>query len=111
MVAADYFGHGGIPASSPAVRISAAGFDWGAYGEAISTGFPTPRLVVDGWLASPPHCQILLSPSYDFIGVGVDPRGVAGWTGLSGTWTVDVALPLGWSAPSGNWGPSNGCPY
>lgn len=106
MVGQDFFGHG-----DPASRISAAGFDWGTYGEAISTGYGTPWEAVWGWLASTEHCQILLSPSYRFIGIGVNPRGVAGWAGSPGTWTADLALPLGSSAPSGNWGPANGCPY
>jgi uncharacterized protein YkwD len=106
MVAEDFFGHG-----DPASRISAAGFTWGAYGEAISTGYGTPWGVVEGWLSSAYHCQILLSPTYRFVGVGVDQRGVAGWTGLSGTWTADFALPLGWNPPSGDWGPASGCPY
>lgn len=106
MVSQDFFGHGGVGA-----RISAAGFDWGAYGEAISTGFRTAWSTVWAWLASTDHCQILLSPTYRYIGIGVDPRGIAGWTGGSGTWTADLALPLGWGAPSGDWGPANGCPY
>jgi uncharacterized protein YkwD len=106
MVAGDFFAHG-----NPGVRITAAGFDWGAYGEAISTGFPTARDTVAGWLASPPHCRILLSPLYEFIGIGVTARPVAGYSTLPGTWTADLALPLGWRAPSGNGGPANGCPY
>lgn len=111
MVSRDFFGHGGTTGSNPGARISAAGFDWGAYGEAISTGFSTPWNAVAGWLASTEHCQILLSPSYRFVGIGVDAQGVAGWTNESGTWTADLALPLGWGSPSGNWGPANGCPY
>jgi uncharacterized protein YkwD len=106
MVGQDFFGHG-----DPAVRISAAGFNWGSYGEAISTGFRSAWAAVRAWMGSTEHCQILLSPTYRFIGIGVDPHGVAGWTGRSGTWTADLALPLGWHAPSGDWGPANGCPY
>jgi uncharacterized protein YkwD len=106
MVAGDFFAHG-----NPGTRITAAGFDWGAYGEAISTGFPTPQATVSAWLSSPPHCRILLSPMYEFIGVGVTPRPVTGYATLRGTWTADLALPLGWRAPSGNVGPANGCPY
>jgi uncharacterized protein YkwD len=106
MVGGDFFGHG-----DPASRISAAGFNWGAYGEAIATGYRTPWSTVAAWLASTEHCRILLSPAYRFVGVGVNDRGVRGWTGGSGTWTLDLALPLGWRNPSGNWGPANGCPY
>lgn len=106
MVAGNFFAHG-----NPGLRITDAGFDWSAYGEAISTGFPTPRATVLAWLVSPPHCRILLAPTYEFIGVGVAPRPVAGYADLPGTWTADLALPLGWRAPSGNRGPANGCPY
>ena len=111
MVLGDFFAHAGMSGSSPGSRISAAGFDWGAYGEAISTGYPTPWATVSAWMASTGHCQILLSPLYRFVGVGVAARGVSGLTGRSGTWTADLALPLGWRAPSGDWGPANGCPY
>jgi uncharacterized protein YkwD len=111
MVAKRFFGHGGIPASSPALRISAAGFRWGAYGEAISTGFRTPRRAVAAWLGSAPHCEILLSPEYRYIGIGVDSQPVAGWASSPGTWTADLALPLGWASPSRNWGLASHCPY
>jgi len=111
MVAEDYFGHDGAGGSNPAVRISASGFSWGAYGEAISTGFRSPRGVVRGWLRSLDHCQILLSPQYRYIGVGVNPREVAGFATFPGTWTADLALPLGEAAPSGSWGLADGCPY
>jgi uncharacterized protein YkwD len=111
MVAAHYFGHTGIGGSSPALRISSAGFRWGAYGEAISTGFTTPGRAVASWLRSLVHCQILLSPEYRYIGVGVNRRHVAGWSSAGGTWTADLALPLGWASPSRNWGLADHCPY
>ena len=110
MVIHDYFSHEGLRGSSPGARISAAGFDWGAYGEAISTGYRTAWQAIWGWLTSTPHCQILLSPMYRYIGIGIDPHGVPGMTS-SGTWTADLALPLDWPPPSGDWGPANGCPY
>lgn len=111
MVGKRYFGHGGIPASSPALRISAAGFSWGAYGEALSTGYWTPERTVAAWLRSLDHCQILLSPEYRYIGVGVNQYPVAGWTQTPGTWTADLALPRGWASPSRNWGLAKHCPY
>jgi uncharacterized protein YkwD len=109
MVSDRYFGHGG--AGGPSLRISAAGFKWGAYGEAISTGFRTPHRAVAAWLRSAVHCQILLSPEYRYIGVGVNPSPVPGSATSPGTWTADLALPLGWAAPSRKWAPANGCPY
>lgn len=111
MIVRDFFGHGGVAGSNPGLRISAAGFRWGAYGEAISTGFPTAWNAIRAWLASTEHCQILLSPLYRYVGIGVSPQGVAGFTNVSGTWTADLALPLGSGAPSGDWHPANGCPY
>jgi uncharacterized protein YkwD len=111
MVADRYFGHGGIGGSSPASRISAAGFRWGAYGEAISTGFKTPHQAVSAWLRSVVHCRILLSPLYRYIGIGVSSRSVAGWTRRPGTWTADLALPIGWASPSRSWTLADGCPY
>ncbi len=111
MVGKRFFGHGGIPVSSPALRISAAGFAWGAYGEAISTGFRTPQRAVTAWLHSVVHCQILLSPQYRYIGVGVNRSPVSGWTRRPGTWTADLALPLGWASPSRSWGLAGHCPY
>jgi hypothetical protein len=111
MVYERFFGHGGIPASSPPRRISAAGFRWRAYGEAISTGYGTPRSAVLAWLRSTDHCQIFLAPDYRYIGIGVNPRPVAGFTRAPGTWTADLALPLRSRPPSRNWGAANGCPY
>jgi uncharacterized protein YkwD len=110
MVARQSFSHesGG---SDPGTRLSRVGFRWSAFGEDISTGYATPVLAVHGWLASPDHCRIMLSPSYRDIGVGVDPRPVRGFATLPGTWTADFALPAGAGAPSGNWGPANRCPY
>jgi uncharacterized protein YkwD len=111
MVADRFFGHGGPGGSGPGLRISASGFSWGAYGETISTGFRTPRRAVSSWLRSLDHCQILLSPQYRYIGVGVNPRPVRGFANVAGTWTADFALPRGWAAPSRRWGPADGCPY
>jgi uncharacterized protein YkwD len=111
MVAHRYFGHGGVGGSSPASRIAASGFRWGAYGEAISTGFNTPRQAVRAWLHSLVHCQILLSPEYRYIGIGVNRSPIRGWTRFAGTWTADLALPLGWASPSRSWSLADHCPY
>lgn len=106
MVRHGYFSHG----SNFAARISAVGFNWSAAGENIATGFSTPRQVVAAWMASTGHCQNILSPQYSEVGTGVDHQGVRGYGGPS-TWTQDFALPMGAHAPSGNYGPANGCPY
>lgn len=93
-----------------AARISAVGFAWSMAGENIATGFLTPTAVVRAWMASPGHCQNILSPSFLDVGTGVSRPSVAG-AGRAGTWTEDFGLPRGAHAPSGNIGPANGCPY
>lgn len=110
MVAGGFFAHSG-DGSDPGSRLAQAGFQWSALGEAIATGFPTPRRAVHGWLASTDHCQILLSPDYRNIGVGVNPHPVRGFANVPGTWTADFATSTQLGPPSGNWGPARGCPY
>ena len=107
MVGDSIFTHG----SNFAARISAAGFVWSSAGENIATGYATPSGVVNAWMASPGHCANILNPGYADIGTGVNPRPVRGYASGPSTWTNDFALPMGARAPSGNWGPANGCPY
>jgi uncharacterized protein YkwD len=107
MVSSDQFTHG----TNFASRITAAGFVWRSAGENIATGFSTPRTVVQGWMGSTGHCQNILNPTYRSVGTGVSPRVVSGWATGAGTWTQDFALGMKQSAPSGNFGPMDGCPY
>jgi uncharacterized protein YkwD len=93
-----------------AARISAVGFSWSTAGENIAAGYDTPAAVVSAWMASPGHCHNILTPNFVDVGTGVSDRGIPG-AGGPGTWTQDFALPMGAGAPSGNWGPADGCPY
>jgi uncharacterized protein YkwD len=110
MVAGGFFAHSGA-GSNPGSRLTQVGFPWSALGEAIATGFPTPRRAVRAWLASTEHCQIMLSPMYRVVGVGANPSPVRGFANRPGTWTADFALAVGSAPPSSNFGPANGCPY
>jgi uncharacterized protein YkwD len=107
MVQTGAFTHG----ADFAARITAVGFDWSAAGENIATGFQTPRQVVAAWMASKDHCQNILDPDYREVGTGVSRYAVRNWASGPSTWTQDFALQMGAPAPSGNWGPANGCPY
>jgi uncharacterized protein YkwD len=107
MVSSGQFTHG----TNFASRITAAGFSWRSAGENIATGFPTPNSVVHGWMGSTGHCQNILNPTYRSVGTGVSKRVVRGWATGSGTWTQDFALGMRQSAPSGNFGPMDACPY
>jgi uncharacterized protein YkwD len=111
MVALRDFSHYGAGGSSPASRVSSTGYRWSAVGEALATGFSTPVRVVAAWLASPPHCQILLSPDYRAVGIGVVAPPVRGDASGPGTWTADFALARNRRPPSGNWGPADSCPH
>jgi uncharacterized protein YkwD len=106
MVSQDEFTHG----VDFAARITAVGYNWSTAGENIATGFATPAAVVRGWMASAGHCRNILTPTFAAVGTGVSASGVSGF-GSPGTWTQDFALWMGSPAPSGNWGPADGCPY
>jgi uncharacterized protein YkwD len=92
-----------------AARISAAGYTWSSAGENIAAGFQTPWQVVKAWMASPDHCQNILSPTFSDVGTGISTRRL-GNVGPA-TWTQDFGLRIGHRAPSGNTGPQHGCPY
>ena len=106
MIAGDVFSHG----TNFAARISAVGYVWRDAGENIATGFQTPRSVVNAWMGSTGHCENILNPTYRNVGTGVAAHAVNGWAAGAGTWTQDFALSMHESPPSGNWGPSQGCP-
>jgi uncharacterized protein YkwD len=107
MVSRAAFTHG----ADFAARISAAGFNWSTAGENIATGYTTPAQVVSGWMASPGHCQNILSPSFADVGTGVSARSSDGSARSDGSWTQDFGLQMGAHAPSNNFGPARGCPY
>jgi len=66
----DYFSHTGLDGSSPADRVTAAGYSYNRLGENIAAGQPTPEIVVDAWMASPGHKANILDPDFCDIGVG-----------------------------------------
>lgn len=109
MVASGNFTHG--PGDAFATRISAAGYSWQAAGENIATGYPTPRSVVEAWMASADHCRNIMDPSFRNVGTGVSPHPVGPFASGPATWTEDFGLLENQSPLSGNHGPQNGCPY
>ena len=64
-----YFAHEGRDGSSPADRLSRAGYRWRAVGENIAAGPTTPESVVEGWIRSPQHCANLMAPQFREMGV------------------------------------------
>ncbi len=101
MVLGDYFGDDSRSGLTPLQRIVAAhylGHSQGAsMGQNIGWGTgpdATPAGIVQAWMRSPPHRQIMLTGEFRDIGVGVAPTApaalAAGQTGA--TYTVDFAV-------------------
>jgi uncharacterized protein YkwD len=107
MVANGQFTHG----TDFSGRVSAVGYDWQEAGENIATGYATPSDVVNAWLASPEHCQNIMSPDFASMGTGVNTAPVVNYATDASTWTQDFGLSMTQSPPSTNQGPFNGCPY
>jgi uncharacterized protein YkwD len=84
-----YMDHTGRDGSSPADRITRAGYRWRMVGENLASGIMTPEETVAGWLQSPHHCENLMTPRFTEMGVAfaVNPATDAGvyWTQTFGT--------------------------
>ncbi len=74
VVHAQRFSHTGPDGSTPDTRIARAGYRGRGIGETLGYGqraLGTPQGIVTGWLNSPPHRAVLLSPQMRDVGVGV----------------------------------------
>ncbi|MDB6090573.1 MAG: hypothetical protein JWN85_3357 [Gammaproteobacteria bacterium] len=84
-----YMDHTGRDRSSPADRITRAGYKWRMVGENLASGIMTPEEAVAGWLHSPHHCANLMTPGFTEMGVAfaVNAATDAGvyWTQTFGT--------------------------
>jgi uncharacterized protein YkwD len=69
MLRYDYFEHAGHDGSSPGQRVAEAGYSYRLIGENIASGPETPQEVVQGWLASPGHCQNLMDARFADMGI------------------------------------------
>jgi len=81
MAANNYFGHTGGDGSTPAQRVTRAGYRYRMTGENIAAGQLSPEEVVSGWLKSPTHCANLMNDMYTEMGVA---------TAVSATSTMGV---------------------
>lgn len=69
MYSNNYFSHTGLNGSTAGQRITAAGYNWMAYGENIAKGYSTEQTVMDGWLNSEGHCKNIMSPLFKEMGI------------------------------------------
>ncbi|MBX2796680.1 MAG: CAP domain-containing protein [Myxococcales bacterium] len=82
MALRDFFAHDNPDGDDVGDRLEVALFG-GAYpwGENLALGTLTPSTVVDGWMSSPGHCQNIMNPDYEVIGIGYFPDGsISLWT-------------------------------
>jgi uncharacterized protein YkwD len=95
MAARDYFDHTAPDGSTPASRVTRAGYAWRVVGENLAAGAATPEAAVAGWLHSAAHCQNLMDPRFTDMGVGyvVDPKSPSAII-----WTQVFAQPLAGNA-------------
>jgi uncharacterized protein YkwD len=72
--------HAGSDGSSPAERVTRTGYPWRTVGENVAAGPTTAESVMEGWLASPGHCENLMSPRFAEMGLGyvVDAKSASG---------------------------------
>jgi uncharacterized protein YkwD len=69
MTYSDYFSHPSCNGRTHFDR--AADQDTSTSGEVIAGGFSGgPAAAVDGWMASEPHCVIIMNPAKRFVGIG-----------------------------------------
>lgn len=72
--------HEGSEGSSPAQRVTRAGYRWRSVGENIASGQTTPEQVMQEWIGSPVHCANLMDPGFTEMGVAfaVDTKSESG---------------------------------
>lgn len=68
MAQKNYFSHTGHDGSTPAQRVTQAGYSFRATGENIAAGQTGVEAAVDGWIKSPPHCAVLMHNAYTELG-------------------------------------------
>jgi uncharacterized protein YkwD len=84
-----YLDHTGRDGTTPADRVTRAGYKWKAIGENLASGIMTPEDAVNGWVGSPHHCENLMSSRFTEMAVAyaVNPSSSGGiyWTQMFGT--------------------------
>ena len=70
MARRNYFAHRNPDGLEPWDRGARLGYDYYRYGENIAAGQKTPEQVVDAWIKSPKHCEVLMTKGFKELGVG-----------------------------------------
>jgi uncharacterized protein YkwD len=81
--------HRGSDGTQVAERVSREGYRWREVGENIASGQGAAEQAVAGWLASPPHCEAIMTPGFVEMGAAyaIQPQSEATiyWTQVFGT--------------------------
>lgn len=88
MAARRYFDHVSPDGKRVSQRVTAQGYNWRAVGENLAGGDTTVNAVIAGWLASPEHCQNMMSPAYAEVGVACVRQPGSQWGNY---WTMVLA--------------------
>lgn len=83
-----FFSHTGSNGSNAGQRITAQGYQWSTWGENIAAGQPSVTSVMDAWMNSAGHCENIMNPYMQDVGVACI-AGPAG--GYSTYWTMNLA--------------------
>jgi hypothetical protein len=70
MAARDYWSHNTPDGNPPWIWVSNQGYAYQKLGQNLATGFSSEQTTIDGWMASPPHRENLLDPSFTEVGFG-----------------------------------------
>ena len=71
--------HTGVANDSPGDRLLQAGYDYSYAGENLAMGFVDPQVVLNAWMRSPTHREILLDPRAQDIGIGIALEKTGRW--------------------------------
>jgi uncharacterized protein YkwD len=61
--------HVGSDGSNPGERLTRIGYRWQLSGENLALGYDDVEAVVRGWLDSPAHCENIMEPRFDEMGL------------------------------------------
>ena len=75
--------HAGSDGSNPGERLTRVGYRWQISGENLALGYDDVATVMRGWLDSPAHCENIMEPRFDEMGlafaIGPGPQAPVYW--------------------------------
>lgn len=84
-----YFDHIAPDGSNAGVRLMDAGYQPDAWGENILVGLEDISVVLENWIESPSHCDVIMHPNLEQLGVGMARGNYQGRSTLY--WTMVMA--------------------